>query len=69
MNDCNHSKVKLLHELNKISWYLDRFAPAHSENAGHPACTSLYSEMQQDIDKHIDKLKQAVVGLAQEGKF
>lgn len=69
MNDCNASKVKLLHELSKISWYLDKFAPAHSENAGHPACTDMYDEMRQDLDKHMDKLKQAVSGLAREGKF
>jgi hypothetical protein len=69
MDDCNHSKVKLLNDLKSIEKYLDVYASVHADNAGHPACSSMYEEIREDLQGHIGKLRNAVSGLAQEGKF
>ncbi|MFO8016982.1 MAG: hypothetical protein R6U32_07840 [Candidatus Woesearchaeota archaeon] len=69
LEDCNYNKVRLLHDLSRISWYLDRHAKKDAKEGGHELCHEMCHELQQDLEKHIEKLKQAVVGLAKEDKF
>jgi len=69
LEDCNYNKVKLLHDLSKIASFLERHAQKNAEEKGHPLCKEMYSELGTDIEKHIDKLRQAVEGVSKEGKF
>ncbi len=69
LDDCNYSKVRLLHDLSKVAWYLDKHAIEDAEDTGHPACEELYEEIQADLEEHIDKLKETISGAAQDDAF
>ncbi|MBM3200382.1 hypothetical protein FJZ53_05570 [Candidatus Woesearchaeota archaeon] len=69
LRDCNYNKVKLLHDLSKITSYIRRHAKKDAEQEGHVLCTSMYEELEADLEKHIEKLRLAVEGLSKESKF
>ncbi len=69
MDDCNYSKVKLLHDLSRIAWYLDKHAKKDANTSGHVLCQKVCEELQADLDKHMEKLRLAIEGLSIEGKF
>ena len=69
LNDCNYNKVRLLHDLSRIVWYLEKHAKQDAQEEGHELCHAMCAEIQADLEKHIEKLKQAVTGLSKEDKF
>lgn len=69
LNNCNYSKVRLLHDLSRIVWYLKKHAKDDAREEGHELCHTMCEEIEADLEKHIDKLKQAITGLAKEDKF
>lgn len=69
LNDCNYNKVRLLHDLSKIAAYLDRHAKGDAKKEGHELCYQMNEELLEYMNKHIEKLRQAIEGLSKEGKF
>lgn len=69
LEDCNYSKVRLLHDLSRLSWYVEKHAKENAGSAGHVLCGKLYEEMHDDLEKYMEKLRLAVEGLSREGKF
>ncbi|MBW2980662.1 hypothetical protein KY360_04560 [Candidatus Woesearchaeota archaeon] len=69
IDDCNYNKIRLLHDLSRIVWYLERHAKKDAKKSGHVLCHKLCGEIQKDLEKHMEKLRQAIVGLSKEGKF
>ena len=69
LSDCNYNKVRLLTDLSRISGYLERHAKEDAKKAGHVLCANMCDEIKLDLDRHIEKLRMAVEGLAREGKF
>ena len=62
-------KVRLLHDLSRIIWYLKQHAEDDTQSSDHGLCYEMSSELQVDLEKHSEKLRQAIEGLAKEGKF
>ena len=69
LNNCNYNKVRLLHDLSRIVWYLEKHAKNDAKKAGHTLCDPLCDEVKADLQTHIDKLRIAIVGLSKEDKF
>jgi len=69
LDNCNYTKVKLLHDLSRITWYLKRHAKEDAKKSGHVLCHTMCEEMEKDLEKHMEKLRQAIEGLSKEGKF
>jgi mevalonate pyrophosphate decarboxylase len=69
LDNCNYNKIRLLHDLSKIVWYLEKHAKQDAEESGHKLCSAVYDELQKDLEKHAEKLRQAIEGLSKEGKF
>lgn len=69
LNDCNYTKIRLLHDLSRIVWYIEKHAVEDAENENHKLCKEEYKELKADLEKHIEKLKQAVAGLSKEEKL
>jgi len=69
LSDCNYNKVRLLHDLSRIVWYLEKHAKEDANKAGHELCKAMCDELMEDLEKHIEKLRQAIEGLSKEGKF
>ena len=69
LSNCNYDKVQLLYKLSKIVAYLEKKAIKDAESGNHPLCAAEYTELKQDLERHIEKLRVAVEGLSREGKF
>lgn len=69
LKDCNYNKVRLLHDLSRIVWYLKKHAKEDAKKLGHESCHKMCEELEADLEKHIDKLRAAIEGLSKEGKF
>ena len=69
LNDCNYNKVRLMHDMSRIVWYLKKHAKNDSNVHGHVLCHALCEDIEKDLEKHIEKLRLAVEGLSKEGKF
>ena len=69
LKDCNYNKVRLLHDLSRIVWYLKKHAKEDAKTEGHELCYAMYEELEKDLEKHMDKLKQAISGISKEDKF
>jgi hypothetical protein len=68
-SDCNYDKVKLLHQLSKLLWMIDKHYLADAKKANHPLCAEMYKDIAKDLQKHKQKLVMAIEGLSKEGKF
>lgn len=69
LSNCNYNKVRLLHDLSRIVWYLKKHAKEDAMTEGHELCHVMCEELEKDLEKHIDKLREAIIGLSKEGKF
>ncbi|RLE37739.1 hypothetical protein DRJ17_05905 [Candidatus Woesearchaeota archaeon] len=69
LNDCNYNKVRLLYDLSKIVGFLKRHAKEDANKEGHKLCYAMYKEIEEDLEKHIEKLRIAIEGLSKESKF
>jgi len=69
LQSCNYDKTKLIHEISEIIRFIDLHAVKDSEETGHPLCGLVYSELREDLQKHLLKLNLAVQGLSKEEKY
>lgn len=65
----NYSYVKLLHMLSKALWYIRNHAKKEAEEAEHGLSVEMYNEIEQDLEKNIEKIRSAIEGLSKENKF
>lgn len=69
LNNCNYDKIRLLHDLSRIAWYIQKHAKNDAKQENYALCKSMYNELGKDIEKHIEKLKAAISGLSKEEKL
>jgi hypothetical protein len=69
LNHCNYNKVRLLHDLSRIVWFLKKHAKEDAKKEGHEACMKMCEDLEVDLEKHIDKIKNNIAGLAKEEKL
>ena len=69
LSNCNYNKIRLMHDLSRIDWYLKNHAKRDAKESGHQLCHAMCEEIEKDVEKHIEKLRLAIEGLSKEGKF
>jgi len=69
INNCNYAKVRLLHDLDRILWYIKKHAKEDAQLEGHQLCKIVFEDIEKDLEKHAEKLRLAIEGLSREGKF
>lgn len=60
LDNCKYDKVKILHEVSSLAWYLEKYAKENAEKADDKQCYEIYDTMLQDLEKHIQILKEAL---------
>lgn len=55
LDNCNYDKIKLLHELSRMLWFIKNHALEDARS--DQKCTNLLKDMQVDIEKHIGILQ------------
>ncbi|MFC1842424.1 hypothetical protein ACFLYU_02085 [Candidatus Dependentiae bacterium] len=60
LDNCKYDKVKLLHEMSSIAWFLEKHAKENANKADDKECFTIYQNMLQDLEKHIQVLKSTI---------
>tara|TARA_Y100000310_G_C20530626_1_gene738247 strand:+ start:122 stop:334 length:213 start_codon:yes stop_codon:yes gene_type:complete len=68
LNNCNYNKVRILHDLSRISNFVKKHAKKDAKGV-HKGCQKVYSNLHKDLEKHLEVLTTGVSGLAKKGKF
>ena len=55
-----YDKIKLLHELSQIIWFIEKHAKNNAKNCNDTAYFDMLELMAQDLEKHINQLKEIV---------
>ena len=69
LSHCNYNKVRLLHDLSRIVWFLKKHAKEDAQKEGHQDCIKMCEDLEADLEKHIDKIRDSISGLAKEDKL
>ena len=69
LSNCNYNKIRLLHDLSRIDWYLKKHAKRDAKREGHKQCHDMCVKLEKDLEKHIDTIKKTIAGLSGKGKF
>jgi len=56
LEDCRYNKIKLVHELSSILWFLEKCCTRDAKDAGNLQHTNYLEELKQDLEKHIKKI-------------
>ena len=57
LNDCKYNKIKLLHELSCMAWFLEKHAVPNAQDSGEGECVEIFKTLKNDLDKHIANLE------------
>ena len=58
LDHCTYDKVKLLHDLSKTVWFIEKHAKQNAKNANDVKCHDLFEKLAQDIEKYIDSIQE-----------
>ncbi len=58
LDHCTYDKVKLVYELSKIVWFIEKHAKQNAKNAGDMKCHDVFEKLAQDIEKYINQLQE-----------
>ncbi len=60
LRNCEYDKVKLLHDLSCIHWFLEKHGEPDAKKDGDAECSRLFAKIKEDLAGHIDQLTQMV---------
>ncbi|MEX0939786.1 MAG: hypothetical protein WDZ41_00325 [Candidatus Babeliales bacterium] len=56
LDHCTYDKVKLLHELSCIVWFIEKHAKIDAKNDGDTEFANIVKKLAPDLEKYIDQL-------------
>ena len=56
MDNCTYNKTKLLHQMSRLDWFIDKYAKKDAKKAKHGACQKAMTALQKDLHKHMKAL-------------
>ena len=59
LDSCTYDKVKLLHELSCIAWFIKHHGLEDTKNAGDQQAHDLFAALEQDLERYIEELKKS----------
>jgi hypothetical protein len=57
LKNCLYNKIKLLHELSSLLWFIENHAEADAKEANSPQCHDFLDRLEKDLEKHVQELK------------
>ena len=58
LDHCTYDKVKLLHEISSIIWFIEKHAKQDAKSANDIVCHDLFEKLAQDLEKYVVKLRE-----------
>jgi hypothetical protein len=65
LDNTSYNKIKLLHKLSCINWFIEKHAQHDAETAGDQEFLSSLIQLQKDLEKHIEKLQHGMCTITQ----
>lgn len=65
LDNSTYNKVKIIYQLSKIIWFIDRHGLTDANNAGDKECMDALINLQKDLKKHLEKLQKSICIVSQ----
>ncbi|HVX01344.1 MAG TPA: hypothetical protein VHA52_13055 [Candidatus Babeliaceae bacterium] len=65
LDNASYNKIKLLHEISEIVWFLEKHALRDAENAGDQESYNELLGLQRELERHIERLRNAICIISQ----
>jgi len=56
-SDCTYDKIKLLHEMSSLVWFIEKHALPDAQKVNDEECITILTSLSEDLKKHLGKLK------------
>ncbi len=60
LDNCCYNKIKLIHDLSGMVWFIKKYAIEDAQKANDTACVELLTKLQEDLHKHQHQLKHMI---------
>jgi hypothetical protein len=60
LDNCSYNKIKLLHEMSSLLWFIDHHAIQDAEKSGDQQCKQQLELIKKDLAKHIEQLQRSM---------
>lgn len=64
-DNCSYNKIKLLHELSCLVWFMEKHALKDAQVAGDSECQEIFQTIKHDLDKHLERLHKQICKISQ----
>jgi len=54
LDHCTYDKIRLLHDLSRIVWFIEKHAKADAQKIGDMKCHDIFEKCAIDISKYIE---------------
>ena len=65
LDNATYNKIKMLHHLSELCWFIEKHALEDAKKAGDTECTQAMLALQRDLEKHIEKLQKGMCIITQ----
>jgi len=62
LDNCNYDKIKVLHELSCVAWFLEKHGLQDAKSVGDEQCCKVFENLKKDLEKHICELNEGLHG-------
>lgn len=60
LDNCSYNKVKMMHELSSLLWFIQKHAKLDAQAAGDIDCIQMLEELERDVQKHLERLSKSL---------
>jgi len=57
LKDCRYDKIKLIYEMSKLAWFIEKHAKENAKKENDNACHAACQELLKDLERHIEVFK------------
>ena len=61
LKNSNYDKVKILHEMSSLLWFIKEHAIKEAAKHGHERCLIYYKELEKDLERHVTQLEETIL--------
>lgn len=65
LDNVSYNKIKMLHKMSQLSWFIHHHALADAKAAGDMACLELLAQLERDLKKYIEKMQKSMCVISQ----
>ncbi|MBD3232021.1 hypothetical protein GF322_05195 [Candidatus Dependentiae bacterium] len=59
LDNCRYNNIKILHELSKLAWFIDKHCTQSKYGCKHESCQTLH-ELKNTLEQYIEQLNKQI---------